>query len=108
MMWCVSFVLFCFACNDAFFDLISGNNVHVGLTSLYFVVTGIQFWGASYMIAVLDVPRSYVDASFVVCASTAPTSGVFFGAWLIDMLGGYHGPQQRVLTLKLCTVNCTL
>jgi sugar phosphate permease len=84
------------------------NFIGLGLTSLYFVVTGIQFWGASYMLVALNVSRIYVDTMFVFCASTAPTLGVFFGAWIVDKLGGYHGLSQRVFTLKLCLTNCNL
>ena len=28
---------------------------------------------------------------------------VFFGGWLVDVCGGYRGPKQRVVALRICT-----
>jgi MFS transporter, Spinster family, sphingosine-1-phosphate transporter len=74
------------------------------LSSLYFVVTGIQFWGTSYMLVALSAPRSVVNTMFVLCAGTGPTLGVFYGGWIIDKMGGYVGSKQRVISLKICFV----
>ncbi len=74
----------------------------IALASLYFVVTGVQFWGTSYMLVVLSTPRSIVNTMFVICAGTGPTLGVLCGGWVIDRVGGYTGSKQRVLSLKIC------
>jgi hypothetical protein len=68
------------------------------------VVTGVQFWGTSYMLVALSAPRAWVNTMFVWCAGTGPTSGVFFGGWLVDHIGGYIGTSQRVIVLKLCVL----
>ena len=80
------------------------SNRLVALSSLYFVVTGIQFWGTSYMLVTLSAPRSAVNTMFVICAGTGPTLGVFYGGWIIDKMGGYVGSKQRVISLKICFV----
>lgn len=72
------------------------------MAALYFTVTGVQYWGTSYMLAVLKTPPSTVHALFIITAATGPTSGVFFGGWAVDSLGGYRGARQRVVALELC------
>ena len=74
------------------------------MAALYFVVTGVQYWGTSYMLVVLGAPRPLVTTVFVICAASAPTSGVFFGGWSIDSVGGYKGAKQRVTALELCVL----
>ena len=94
----------------------------LALSSLYFVVTGVQYWGASYLTIslgrflvtiLIDWLRVYsvgvspltVNALFIFCAATAPTSGVFFGGWFVDMyVGGYRGKIQRTSTLEISCV----
>jgi MFS family permease len=78
------------------------------ITSLYFVVTGVQFWGTSYMLVVLQLPQRSVNALFIICAATGSTSGVFFGGWFVDRLGGYKGRVQRSLALEFCFVMGTV
>lgn len=84
------------------------NKVYVFLVSamaaLYFTVTGVQFWGTSYLLLALKAPRPLVNSLFILCAASAPTTGVFFGGWAIDRCGGYKGAQQRVVALELCTL----
>ena len=72
------------------------------MTSLYFVVTGIQFWIPSYMLVVISSSRPLVNANFIAVASTAPTIGILFGGWLIDYHGGFKTLEQRIKTLKIC------
>lgn len=76
----------------------------MAMAALYFVVTGVQFWGTSYLLLALQAPRPLVNSLFILCAASAPTSGVFFGGWAIDRCGGYKGAKQRVAALELCTI----
>lgn len=78
------------------------------MTALYFVVTGVQFWGTKYLSIVLQQPLPLVNALFILCAATGPTLGVFFGGWVVDRYGGYKGARQRVVTLEICSVLCFL
>jgi len=72
------------------------------MSSLYFSVTGVQYWGTSYLHVALLAPMPLVNALFIVCAATGPTLGVFFGGWAVDVCGGYKGAKQRVVALELC------
>lgn len=63
--------------------------VVLALSSLYFVVTTIQFWVTQYLIIVIKAERSLVVASFASSAITAPTLGVIIGGLVIDKMGGY-------------------
>ncbi|KAG7384284.1 hypothetical protein PHYPSEUDO_002813 [Phytophthora pseudosyringae] len=73
-----------------------------GLTTVYFVVTGVQYWSTIFMIKSLHASKYLVNALFVVVSGTGPILGVFFGGWLIDRYGGYIGVEQRAKALGIC------
>ena len=72
------------------------------MAALYFTVTGVQFWGTSYLHVALKAPLPLVNTLFILCAATGPTLGVFFGGWLVDFCGGYRGVKQRTVALEIC------
>lgn len=74
----------------------------LAMTALYFVVTGVQFWGTSYMTVALKAPLPLVQSTFIFCSASGPTSGVVFGGWLVDKVGGYRGSRHRIVALKVC------
>jgi len=82
------------------------------MSSLYFTVTGVQYWGTSYMTVALGAPVELVNTMFILCAATGPTFGVFFGGWCVDKRGGYKGHEARVRALEMCStfgfVACSL
>eukprot|EP01035_Chromulina_nebulosa_P017933 gene17933-23555_t len=78
------------------------SNLLGAMTCLYFTVTGVQYWGTAYLSVGLHAPLAVVQTLFILCTATGPTFGVFFGGWLIDVLGGYRGIRQRVVALELC------
>jgi hypothetical protein len=49
------------------------------LSSLFFVLTGIQFWISDYLRTVLDIPQQEVFVAFAVVSITGPTLGVLIG-----------------------------
>lgn len=49
--------------------------VTLGMSMLYFVVTGIQFWVTEYMVVVLKFDRMTVVILSTLCFLSAPTSG---------------------------------
>lgn len=73
------------------------------MSALYFAVTGIQYWGFKYFAIVF--PSTSVNTStnlwFILCAITAPTMGIFFGGYITDKYGGYHGRSEWIVVLKL-------
>lgn len=75
-----------------------------GLTAVYFVVTGVQYWSTIFMIKSLHASKYLVNGLFVVVAGTGPIFGVFYGGWLIDHYGGYIGVEQRAKSLGICMV----
>uniref|UniRef100_M4BYL5 Major facilitator superfamily (MFS) profile domain-containing protein n=1 Tax=Hyaloperonospora arabidopsidis (strain Emoy2) TaxID=559515 RepID=M4BYL5_HYAAE len=75
-----------------------------GLTTVYFVVTGVQYWSTIFMIKSLHASKYLVNALFVVVSGTGPILGVFFGGWLIDRYGGYRGVAQRAKALGICMI----
>lgn len=83
----------------------------IGLSGLYFVVTGIQFWVTDYLTEPaanggLGASKNLVIAAFSLTSITAPTAGVIFGGWWVDRHGGYKdadGSGAAVAnTLKSC------
>ena len=76
----------------------------LGLSALFFVVTGVQFWVTSYIVKVIAMEQTYVMAAFGVTVITAPILGVFAGGAFIDKIGGYKGASAMITTLKCCCV----
>ncbi|XRA96588.1 MFS domain-containing protein [Pycnococcus provasolii] len=76
------------------------------LSSLYFVVTGIQFWITDYLTAPrpdgMGIALAKVVAAFSATSATAPILGVVFGGFFIDRLGGYRGHYQRLRAMRAC------
>jgi len=54
------------------------------LCSLYFVVTGIQFWMTAYCIKVLDADPGLVTVAYSLVSITAPIPGAAMGGYLAD------------------------
>jgi MFS family permease len=87
--------------------VILGNKLLVLMTlalcSLYYVVTGIQFWSTTYLIKIIALPPQYSMISFGIICISAPLCGVFIGGYASDKLGGYKG-NNLVSAVKLCLV----
>jgi MFS family permease len=75
--------------------------VALSLCSMYFIVTGIQFWMTSYLIDILDNDPFLVVMIFSTVSITAPLSGVLVGGTFADNYGGYKG-KNTLKALKLC------
>ena len=68
--------------------------VTLGLCSMYFIVTGIQFWMTSYLIDILGNDPIIVLLSFSASSITAPLLGVIVGGTFADRYGGYKGKNS--------------
>ena len=73
----------------------------MGLCSIYFIVTGIQFWMTEYMIGILHIKPVVVVVVFSIVSVTAPLFGVLVGSTFADSYGGYKG-KNTVDALKIC------
>jgi len=58
----------------------------VSLCSLFYVVTGVQYWSSLYMIRIMKMTPEYAMISFGFIAITAPLAGVFVGGLTSDSL----------------------
>jgi len=76
-------------------------SITLGMTSIYFIVTGIQFWITKYLIEILGVEPIVVNVIFSIISITAPLSGVLFGGTLSDKYGGYKG-KYETKALQMC------
>ncbi|EAS04286.2 MFS transporter (macronuclear) [Tetrahymena thermophila SB210] len=74
------------------------------LASLYFVVTGIQFWISDYMRTILFVDQKTVYTAFSLISITAPIFGVLIGGIALEKVGGYAGKNA----INLCLLNGVL
>ena len=77
-------------------------SITLSMTSIYFIVTGIQFWITKYLIEILGVQPIVVNVIFSIISITAPLSGVLFGGTLSDKYGGYKG-KFETKALQMCS-----
>ena len=71
----------------------------LGLSTLCFVITVIQFWGSKYMEKVIMMEQSRVHFTFIIVCLTAPTLGVIIGGILTSCIGGYDKIAANYLCL---------
>ncbi|KAE8977623.1 hypothetical protein PF005_g25475 [Phytophthora fragariae] len=72
----------------------------MGLSGLFFVVAGVQFWTTLYLETNTEDSMYEIHLSYLLVSGTGPIMGVFFGGWLIDQFGGYSAsfqPAQELL-----------
>jgi len=77
--------------------------VTLGLCSIYFIVTGIQFWMTEYLIGILQIQPVIVVIVFSITSVTAPLAGVIVGGIFADKYGGYKG-KNTVKAIELCVL----
>ena len=75
--------------------------ITLGMTSLYFIVTGIQFWITKYLIEILNTDPLIVNIIFSLISITAPLFGVLFGGTISDKYGGYKG-KNETKAIQMC------
>ncbi|TDH73492.1 hypothetical protein CCR75_007426 [Bremia lactucae] len=78
--------------------------VVMGLSGLFFVVAGVQFWTTLYLETNTEDSTYEIHLSYLLVSGTGPIMGVFFGGWLIDQCGGYSGPYQQMQALRVCMI----
>ena len=65
----------------------------IGLTSMFVVVTGIQYWCTTYFIHVLDMKENRAYILFLFVGAVGPTLGIICAGLVFDRIGGYLGPN---------------
>ena len=76
-------------------------SITCGLCSIYFIVTGIQFWMTKYLIEILEAEPLLVNIIFSIISITAPLFGVLVGGAFSDKYGGYKG-NNVIKAIKIC------
>jgi MFS family permease len=76
-------------------------SITLGLCSIYFIVTGIQFWMTKYLIEILEAGPLLVNIIFSIISITAPLFGVLVGGAFSDKYGGYKG-ENVIKAIKIC------
>jgi MFS family permease len=86
------------------FRMLCSNYVFIFVTlclcSVYFVVTGIQFWTTAYFLLVLEEDPNTTMITFALVCITAPLAGVSVGSYFSDLNGGYKG-ENLLKAIKL-------
>ncbi|CAI2361636.1 unnamed protein product [Moneuplotes crassus] len=89
------------------FKILCSNYVFIFVTlclcSVYFVVTGIQFWTTAYFLLILNENPEATMINFSVVCITAPVAGVIVGSHFSDYIGGYKG-ENLLKSIKLCAL----
>jgi MFS family permease len=80
----------------------------LALSALFFVVTGIQFWGTQFFTQVIKASYGKVLICFAVTSATAPVLGVVFGGMFVDKIGGYKGLKGMYRTSLFGTLMAVL
>ena len=82
-----------------------GNFVYMllvfAITSIYFVISGLQFWSTAYMITVISIPATEVFTFYTVMCFTAPTLGLVLSIILFNCIGGYSSRGSLGLCLMI-------
>ena len=67
------------------------------------MAAGIQFWTINYLIVVLKVEETEAQVSYITILLSSLVTGVYIGAILADLLGGYVGKSLKY-ALTLCSI----
>ena len=71
----------------------------VAIATLYFIVTGIQYWISEYFQIVLKISADEVYYVFAFICLTAPLMGIILGGFVFSSLGGYSSPKSFLWVL---------
>ena len=78
------------------------------LACIYFISTGIQYWGNDYTLNQLGLKKEVLVPFYTIIAITGPSLGVIFGGWSCHKLGGYNSkscPKLCLLYGLIATLN---
>ena len=78
--------------------------VGLSISTLYFVVAGIQFWASNYFLEIIGVTYKQVTFWYSLCSISGPLAGALLSAPLINKVGGIESDNA----LLFCTANAFL
>jgi len=76
----------------------------LALSTLYFIITGIQYWISDYLQLVLKVPADEVYYVFAFICLTAPFMGIILGGFVFSSIGGYSSPKSFLWVLLISVI----
>lgn len=76
----------------------------LSLSSIYFIITNIQFWMSDYMMVVLGASEQTVFIAFTFICVTSPTLGSVLSGWLGYYMGGYQSRHALPLCIGLAFI----
>ena len=78
-------------CNPIFLCLV------LAISSLYFVVSGLQFWITPYLTTVMGIPEKQVFIFYSATCLSAPSLGVGLSILIFNCIGGYNTRKSYYL-----------
>lgn len=78
----------------------------LAISSLYFVVSGLQFWITTYLTTVLAIPMSEVFTYYIITCFSAPALGISVSIIMFNCMGGYNSRGALALCLLLGVLAC--
>lgn len=78
----------------------------LAISSLYFVVTGLQYWVSAYLMISLQIDPEEVYYFYSFTCLSAPIAGVIIGGIMFNCLGGYNSPNAYALACLLGFFAC--
>jgi sugar phosphate permease len=77
------------------------------LTTLFLVMSGLQYWITDYVVSVLGHNKETAFIVFILVGALGPILGVAFSGCIFDRIGGYHGRNTPVVfTIFLIIAGC--
>lgn len=78
----------------------------LAISSLYFVVSGLQFWITTYLTTVLSIPMSEVFTFYIITCLSAPAVGLSLSIIMFNCIGGYNSRGALPLCLLFGILAC--
>ena len=78
----------------------------LAIASLYFVVTGLQYWVSAYLMITLQIEAEEVYYYYAFTCLTGPIAGVIIGGIIFSYIGGYNSPKAYALACLLGFFAC--
>mmetsp|Transcript_5663 Transcript_5663/g.7580 ORF Transcript_5663/g.7580 Transcript_5663/m.7580 type:complete len:190 (+) Transcript_5663:1206-1775(+) len=73
----------------------------LAISSLYFVVTGLQYWVSAYLMITMEINQEEVYYYYAFTCLSAPIGGVIIGGIIFSCIGGYNSPRAQALATLL-------
>jgi len=78
----------------------------MAISSLYFVVTGLQYWVSAYLMIAMEINQEEVYYYYAFTCLSGPISGVIIGGIMFNCIGGYNSPKAYALACLFGFLAC--